>query len=98
MLAPTTPAGEEDDKNRWDHYCQTSTIFKDKTVKVNIIFTIAVIMFIILALVILKVIVISIITDHNDERIYQVQRVRPRLYTFTAIPKVRNIFLHEMED
>ena len=49
MLAPTTPAGEEDDKNRCDHFCKTSTIFKDKTVKVNIIFTIAVIMFIILA-------------------------------------------------
>ena len=64
MLAPTTPAGEEDDKNRCHHYCHTSTIFKDKIVKVNIIFTIAVILFIILALVMVKVIVISIITDH----------------------------------
>ena len=68
MLAPTTPAGEEDDKNRCDHYCQTSTIFKDKTVKVNIIFTIAVITFIILALVILKVIGISITSDHIVEK------------------------------
>ena len=70
MLAPKTPAGEEDDKNRCDHHCQTSTIFKDKTVKV--IFTIAVIMFLILAVVFLNVIGIFIINDHNDERIFQV--------------------------
>ena len=58
------------------HFQRKTNVFK-----VNIIFTIAVIMFIILALVMVKVIGISIISDHNVEKnIPGVKSVTPTLH------------------